>query len=187
MIEKVMSSLREVSDEQISMVAERLLAINESGRKVWVVGNGGSSATASHFTSDLANLGFDVVCLTDNVPRLTALTNDHGWDEVYLMMLAYRFKPGDCLVIFTVNGSAGKSQGGTDWSANLHKAARFVRFQQGGKDNTIVLFSGNDGGDIIVQASLHLTISSKDPYVVEGIHSVLAHLVCADLKRRMKK
>ncbi len=182
MIEKVMSSFREVSDEQISVVAERLLAINQSGRKVWVVGNGGSSATASHFTSDLANLGFDVVCLTDNVPRLTALTNDYGWDEVYFRMLAYRFKTGDCLIIFTVNGSVGKSQGGTDWSANLYKAARLVRFQPGSKDNTIVLFSGNDGGDIIKQASLHLTISSKDPYVVEGIHSVLAHLVCESIK-----
>lgn len=184
-IDEVIESLQEISQEQIDLVASRLFYIREQGNRVWIVGNGGSSLLASHLTSDLANLGFDAYCLTDNIARLTAITNDFGWKNVYSRQLKELFKPGDCLVIFTVHGSSGKSDAGEEWSANLYDAAKFVR-ENDELSNTIIVFSGCDGGDLYHLSSLCLSIASKEAYVVEGVNSALAHLVCHALTE-MKK
>ena len=180
-MDEVMNALKEVSDEQIEMIVKHLVFLYSHGARIWIVGNGGSSATASHLSSDLANLGFDTICLNDNTSRLTAVTNDHGWPIVYNVMIEEHFNFGDCLIIFTVNGSAGKSAKGEKWSANLYGLAEYLRQRDDGM-NHIIVFSGNDGGKIVKQSSLCLSISSKNPYIVEGVHSVLAHLVCQGLK-----
>ena len=178
---EVFEALKEVSDDQIDMIVKQLVFLHSHGTRIWIVGNGGSANSSSHLSSDLANLGFDTICLTDNVSRLTALANDEGWSVVYETMVKNHFNFGDCLIIFTVNGSAGKSAKGEKWSANLCGLAKYVRGRDGGM-NHIIIFSGNDGGTIVKEASLCLSISSKDPYIVEGVHSVLAHLVCKGLK-----
>ncbi len=151
------------------------LAQNVNGR-VFTVGNGGSSAIASHFTSDLLNLEFDARCLTDNVPRLTAVTNDYSWGEVYSKLLAdLHANLRDSLVIFSVNCSAGKSPAGAEWSKNLGVAARVAK-EYG---MSIYLIGGNSGGGL-KEMSLSLrsiTFPGTDPYVVEGVMSVVAHLV----------
>lgn len=184
MMNEVMNALKEVSDDQIDMIVKQLVFLHNHGARIWIVGNGGSSATASHLSSDLANLGFDTICLTDNVSRLSSLTNDHGWPIVYNLMVENHFHFGDCLIIFTVNGSAGKSAKGEKWSANLYGLAKYIRERDGGL-NHITVFSGNDGGKIVKESSLCLSISSKNPYIVEGVHSVLAHLVCQGLKEEL--
>ncbi len=184
MINEVKEALKEVTDEQISMIVKQLAFIHGYGARIWLVGNGGSSATASHLCSDLSNLGFDALCLNDNTSRLTAITNDHGWPIVYNIMIENHFNFGDCLIIFTVNGSSGKSSKGEKWSANLYGLAKYVREQNDGMGH-IIVFSGNDGGNILKESSLCLSIHSKDPYIVEGVHSVLAHLVCKGLKEEL--
>ncbi len=78
-LQSVLDILSNLDLENIWVFAHDL-AINIGGR-IFTVGNGGSSAIASHFTSDLLNLQFKACCLTDNVPRLTAVTNDYSWGE----------------------------------------------------------------------------------------------------------
>lgn len=181
--EAVLSALRdEITTERIMGFSDKLYEIWEKGGRVYIAGNGGSASTASHFSSDLMNLGFDVICMTDNISRITALTNDRGWGKVYTEQMAH-FNEKDALVIITVHGCEGAQDAGP-WSKNLLEAAYLV-FE---RDGEVLVLSGNDGGFLAgTICARFLTISSSDVNVVEGIHLVLTHLICADLERRMKK
>src|ERR671916_2320120 len=90
-----------------------LLACQAQGRVVFVVGNGGSAATASHFACDLSKgtrrdgpPTFHVVSLTDNVPLLTAWANDSGYDRVFSEQLMSLGRPGDLLVAISASGNS---------------------------------------------------------------------------------
>ncbi len=179
----VIAALRdEITVDRITGFTDMLLEIWKKGGKIYIAGNGGSASTASHFTSDLMNLGFDVVCMTDNISRVTALTNDKGWGKIYIEQMTH-FNEKDALILITVHGCEGAQDAGP-WSKNLLEAA-YLAFGRGGE---VLVLSGNNGGYLAgAICARFLVISSQDVNVVEGIHLVLTHLICADLKRRPKK
>lgn len=152
-----------------------------SASRVYCVGNGGSALTMSHMAADLCRLGIDAESLTDNVSRLTALTNDEGWGKVYREMLRGRNLKGAVLVVASVNGSSGRSESGETWSANLYDAAVYFR-EAGGR---VVSLVGNGGGELKNVSDVSVYIKSRNPYVVEGVHSVICHIIC-DKIREMK-
>src|SRR5215208_3831810 len=97
----------------LERVAIMLLTCQARGRVVFVVGNGGSAATASHFACDLSKgtrrdgpPTFHVVSLADNVPLLTAWANDSGYDRVFAEQLAPLARPGDVLVVISASGNS---------------------------------------------------------------------------------
>lgn len=181
--ESVLVALRdEITVDRIVGFSDKLYEIWEKGGRVYIAGNGGSASTASHFASDLTNLGFDVVCMTDNISRITALTNDKGWGKIYTEQMTH-FNEKDALVLITVHGCEGAQDAGP-WSKNLLEAAYLAL----DRDGEVLVLSGNNGGFLAGEiCARFLTISSQDVNVVEGIHLVLTHLICADLKRRLKK
>ena len=90
-----------IDTSEIKEFVEILLATRESEGTIFFMGNGGSAATASHFANDLA-FGtndyikpFKVVSITDNVPVLSALANDYGYDEIFIRQLKIYAKKGD--------------------------------------------------------------------------------------------
>ena len=178
-IKKVAEQFNQINDEQFELASK---LISEVEGIVYTVGAGGSSATMSHFTSDLLNQGIHSVCVTDNVPRLTATVNDHGWDKVYRTMLVDFVKPDDLIVIASVNGSSGKSGSGEAWSSNLFDLAQLFK-EKGGKILSIV---GNEGGNLKSISDQCICISSKDPFLVEGVHSMVTHGICNMLRWRKK-
>ena len=145
---------------------------------VWLVGNGGSSSTMSHLASDLTNLGINAICLTDNVPALTAKSNDDGWDNVYTSIVKGRVKIGDILFMASVNGSDGKSPTNKAWSSNLYILAEYFKQWKSYK----YAFIGNNGGDLKNICDLSVYINDTNPYIVEGIHSVWAHALVSEIK-----
>jgi len=175
-IRKVTAELEELDLGWVINIFNLLLVTKRKGGRIWLAGNGGSASLCGHFASDLMNLGFDVCCMTDNVARLSALTNDYGWEYVYTIQMENHFKEGDVLFLCTVHGSVGRE--GSGWSANLASAAKYAK-EKGGR---VLLLSGNDGGRLKAIADRSLTIHSAEPYIVEGIHSVLTHLICSLLK-----
>ena len=97
----------------LERVAVMLLACQARARVVFVVGNGGSAATASHFACDLSKgtrrdgpPTFHVVSLTDNVPLLTAWANDSGYERVFSEQLKSLARPGDLLVAISASGNS---------------------------------------------------------------------------------
>ncbi len=180
--EEVVKNMNSVAPEKVREFAKRLAGVLATGRRVYVAGNGGSSLTCQHFASDLLHLGFDVVCMVDNIARITAIINDLGWNNLFTKQMA-RFGAGDALVIFTVHGCVPTDT--TGGRANIYATARLCRDRNG----ELFVFSGNGGGHLtkfFKHNGNFLTIPSGDCDVVEGVHSVLAHMVCAEIKEMIK-
>ena len=166
---------------RIAELIERETFYNKA--TVYLAGNGGSSATMSHLASDLSKLGISTKCLIDNVPELTAGANDDGWDQVYVSMVAGKVRAGDILILASVNGSTGVSPDGQPWSSNLLELAWYFRQECA----YIVVFSGNNGGNLSKETAYSIVLESKDPYVVESVHSVWAHALVSEIKTLQEK
>jgi len=183
-LRKVESIAIQVSQEDISNVIELLYEAWKEGRQVFLAGNGGSAPTASHFACDLAKFTsvegqkrFRAISLVDNVPLISALTNDLGWDNVYSEQLKNLMQKGDVFVAISVHGGSGADAAGL-WSQNLLKAAKLVK-DNGGK---VAGMAGFDGGALKQIADACIVVPIDSTPQVEGFHSVLSHLICDRLR-----
>lgn len=164
----------------IRRFVDTLLDARERGATVFFVGNGGSAATASHFANDLSigtndyEKPFRVTSLTDNVPVMTALGNDFGYDEIFVRQLRVHSRPGDVLVGISASGN----------SPNLVKAFEHAR-DAGIRTVAITAF---DGGRIRQMADdgIHVPTEPKEYGPAEDAHMVLDHLIGAYLTRAIR-
>lgn len=100
-------ALGDVDEHQVWRAVELFRGCREKQGRVWVVGNGGSAATASHFANDLLKMGhIDAVALPDHSPVVTAYGNDQGWDQMYKAPLQNTLGPRDVLVAITCSGTS---------------------------------------------------------------------------------
>lgn len=173
-----------ISRRDIDAVIERLHDAWKRDVTVFIVGNGGSASTASHFAADLnkytsskAGHPFKAICLNDNIPLVSALTNDDGWDNVYSYQLESFMREGDVLVGISVHGGSGGDKAG-EWSQNLLKAARVAKEKNG----VLLGLVGFDGGVLRKVADASVVVPANSTPQVEGFHLVLTHLICARLK-----
>jgi D-sedoheptulose 7-phosphate isomerase len=173
-----------VSRKEIDRVIKLLYEAWREGKQVFLAGNGGSASTATHFACDLAKFTsvdgkrrFRAMALTDNVPLVSALTNDLGWENVYVEQLKNLMREGDVLMVISVHGGSGEDKAGV-WSQNLLKAAKFVK-DNGGK---VVGLAGFDGGVLKQIADACIVVPINSTPHVEGFHVVLTHLICARLR-----
>lgn len=156
----------------------------KSDRQVFLIGNGGSASTATHFACDLnkwcsddAERRFRAHALVDNIPLVSALTNDNGWGEIYYEQLKNFFREGDVLVAISVHGGSGSDKAGL-WSQNLLKAVKYAK-DNGGK---VVGLSGFDGGVLKTAADACIVVPADSTPHVEGMHLVLTHLMAEQLR-----
>src|ERR1700733_99356 len=104
--------LQRINTAEIGRFVETLLAARERGSTVFFIGNGGSAATASHFANDLSigtnsyDKPFRALSLTDNVPIVTAVGNDFGYEEIFVRQLRVLGKSGDVLVGISASGNS---------------------------------------------------------------------------------
>lgn len=165
---------------EIRVFVETLLDARERGATVFFIGNGGSAATASHFANDLSigtnsyEKPFRVVSLTDNVPVMTALGNDFGYEEIFVRQLMVLAKAGDVLVAISASGN----------SPNLLKSFEYAA-DAGVKSVAITSF---DGGKMkeMADVSLHVPTDPKEYGPAEDAHMIIDHLVGAYLMRAIK-
>jgi D-sedoheptulose 7-phosphate isomerase len=103
---EVVTIAQTIDTVKIDILAQKLRDVRESGGRVFVLGVGGSAGNASHMVNDLRKLcGIQAYCPTDNVPELTARTNDEGFDTVFEEYLKVsRLNPFDALFILSVGG-----------------------------------------------------------------------------------
>ena len=173
---------------KIERVTNELFGAWEKERQVFVFGNGGSASTASHFACDLnkctalpGKRRMRVLSLVDNLPWVSALTNDEGWDSVYVEQLRNFFRPGDLLLALSVHGGAGRASAG-QWSQNCVKALLY------GKENggTVIGFSGYDGGVFNQICDISLIVPANSTPHVEAFHVVVHHLITTCLVERIR-
>ena len=188
------SYLEEVSDiasrvdrGSIDRTIEILLEAWKNDSQIFVIGNGGSASTATHFACDLnkwvsdkAERKFRAFALVDNIPLVSALTNDNGWGDVYSEQLRNFFRKGDVLVAISVHGGSGSDRAGP-WSQNLLKAVKFAK-DHGGK---IIGLAGFDGGLLKTESDSCIVVPANSTPHVEGMHLVLTHLMCEQLREKI--
>jgi D-sedoheptulose 7-phosphate isomerase len=154
-------------------------------QQIFVIGNGGSASTATHFACDLnkwvsdeAERKFRAFALVDNIPLVSALTNDNGWSDVYYEQLRNFFRTGDIVVAISVHGGSGSDKAGA-WSQNLLKAVKYAK-DNGGK---IIGLAGFDGGVLKTAANECIVVPANSTPHVEGMHLVVTHLMCEQLRK----
>ena len=176
-----------ISKEDIDKVIELLFNAWKHGNQVFFCGNGGSAGTATHFMCDLFKVTivegkkrFKALCLNDNIPLMTALINDNGWDNLFIEQLKNLYQKGDVLICFSVHGGSGKDKAGA-WSQNLLKAMDSVN-KNGGKT---IGFAGFDGGAMKDIATVSIVVPFDATPHVEAFHVVLQHLIAFRLKEKI--
>ena len=165
---------REVLSElDIDALNQAMQLIEEAYRnrkKVYVFGNGGSSATASHYQNDF-NKGlsesletkFEFVCLNNDTATLMAIANDIGFEEVFRYQLQGRIREGDLVIALSGSGN----------SSNILNAVEYAK-EQG---NKVIGLTGIKGGKLrqIADVSLHVPVNSMQ--VTEDVHMIFDHLM----------
>jgi len=192
-IEQYLKEIKEISDnisrEDIDKAMELLFDAWKNENQVFLCGNGGSAGTATHFMCDLFKVTivegkkrFRAICLNDNIPLMTALINDDGFDNLFIEQLKNLFRKGDVLICLSVHGGSGKDKAGL-WSQNLMKAIDYVK-KHGGKT---IGFSGFDGGAMKGATDVCIVVPFNATPHVEAFHVVLQHLIAFRLKEKIKE
>lgn len=158
---------------KLAEIGELLLKTKADGRTVFLIGNGGSAATASHVTNDLVKgcragdtPGFRAFCLSDSNALVTCLANDFSYEEIYSILLRTYAKAGDIVLAFSGSGN----------SPNILHALKTAR-EMG---LVTVGFGGRDGGRMKALCD-HILIAPTDSMeMLEDMHLIYFHdLVCA--------
>lgn len=180
---KYLSKLLDNLDcKAIEEVTKLILEKSRDGQDIFLVGNGGSAATASHFATDLvqcsqpeAGLYFRAISLADNVPLLTALSNDKGYEEVFTGQIRNLFRKNDILIAISASGN----------SPNVIAAVRLAR-QLGGATVGLV---GFDGGELaqICDYVIHAYTNKGEYGPVEDIHLIIDHMVTSYLRMKLSE
>lgn len=173
-IEAHMRLLQQLDLAPVNELVARLERARIEGRRVFLFGNGGSMATASHFACDLgkgtiqpARPRFRVMVF-DSLPTLTAYANDHGYETVFADPLITHSQPGDLAIAFTASGN----------SPNIVRAMEAARE----RGLVTVAFTGFDGGQVKDRVELNIHVPIHSYALVEDAHLILTHAICEMLK-----
>ena len=165
------TALDSISADGVAQLIEKLRAALREDRQIFVFGNGGSAANASHFATDLGKGASDkvgkpfrVLSLNDNASWMTALGNDYAYDQVFVRQLKNYGKPGDLLLTMSVSGN----------SPNLVKALEWA------KQNGLVSVAlvGAKRGRLAELADQVIVVNDTHYGRVEDAHMGICHMAC---------
>jgi D-sedoheptulose 7-phosphate isomerase len=179
-LEQVARQLRDSAQVKMRMVeacaadivraAEVLVDSYQQGHKVLLCGNGGSAADAQHLACELVSrltrerAALPALALTTNTSILTAIANDHDYDQVFARQVEALAQPGDVLIAISTSGRSG----------GVNVAARMAA-QRGAK--TIAL-TGKDGGELVKLADLSIVVPSDNTQRIQEGHIAAGHILC---------
>src|SRR5215469_1992248 len=176
---RVCQEIQRLDPAQIEELSELIEAAYDQGRFVFICGNGGSGANASHLCEDLAKCTLrdfesqrrlKVLSLTDNTAGIMAWANDEGYDRIFVEQLKNLASPGDLLLAISGSGNSPNILKAVAW-ANEHGL-------------TTVGITGFSGGKLKSLAHHNLNSPVDDMGIVESLHLVVFHWIIDDLYRR---
>lgn len=156
--------------DDINAAVQAIWAAYEREATIYIFGNGGSAATASHYVCDF-NKGisekkekkFDFVCLNDNYPQMMAIANDISYDEVFRYPLINKLKPTD--LVIGISGSGN--------SRNVIRAVEYAK-EIGAP---VVGITGYHGGKLKELADYHMDVMEDDMQISEDLHMIFDHMM----------
>lgn len=169
---KLKSLIDAIDPEVIESIVDSIEETTKKQSRIYILGNGGSSATASHMVNDLGAglrrreiINFDVVSLGDNSPVVTAIANDIGYENIFYMQMKDLIAKDDVVLAISCSGN----------SPNIVKAVKYAR-EQGCK---IIGITGFDGGELkqLSDINFHVDASHGEYGLVEDMHMILDHVI----------
>ncbi len=178
-LEELHRTLDDLPIEQIEQVIQLLEASRREHRQVFIMGNGGSASTASHFVCDLAKNTrradlprFCAIGLTDNMAIFSAYANDEGYENAFAQQLANLVHPGDVVIGISASGN----------SPNVLRAIELAN-EVGA---TTIGFTGFDGGRLASLVDVQVHVPSNVIEHVEDAHLSLEHMICKALREDVR-
>jgi D-sedoheptulose 7-phosphate isomerase len=172
--------LARIDADGIAAAVRELERARAGGHTVFIAGNGGSSSTASHMVNDFSfgarpasgAPSLDARSLSDNVPLLTAIANDHAYDHVFVRQLEMQYRPGDRLLVLSASGN----------SPNIVQAASWAKARGG----VVIGLVGFDGGALapLCDVLIHVKTPKGEYGPVEDLHLIVDHIVTLWLQSR---
>jgi len=171
-LDNLVSILQNVDIPRIYEIIDKLEQCHDDGAVLYIMGNGGSAATASHMANDLSVglklrdiRNFNVQSLSDNTPVCTAISNDIGYENVFYAQLKNKLKPKDVLIAISCSGN----------SPNIVKASVYAR-EIGA---TVIGLTGFDGGELkaLSDINYHINTDKGEYGLVEDAHMILDHVI----------
>lgn len=165
-----------IDPAEFEKAIDLLVQTYRADRQVFVMGNGGSAATANHFVCDFgknavrdpAKRRFRMISLSDNVEKITAFGNDVAFDEIFRQQLINLLDPGDLLIAISASGN----------SPDLVKACAYAG-ERGAKQ---IALAGFDGGRIKDFADAKLIVPLTSYEQIEDVHMILCHMIVCYFK-----
>jgi D-sedoheptulose 7-phosphate isomerase len=174
----VKDTIDKLDQAQIEKAIEAFMRVYHSGNVIYIFGNGGSAATATHATGDFikgASFGlekrFKMISLVDNLPALMAIANDISYDDIFVEQLKNFLQPGD--LVIGISGSGN--------SKNVVKAMEFAK-QKGVQT---MACCGYKGGAIINIGDIVIHSVAQDMEVAEDIHMIVFNVIKKEVMRRL--
>lgn len=178
-----LQQLRRLIDNLDLAGVERLIALLREcwseDRRVFLVGNGGSSATASHIVNDLQKClqletgkALKALCLSDCTPLVMAWANDTDYSNIFAPQIECWGEPGDLLIAISGSGN----------SPNVLEAVNAAQ-RRGVR---VFGLAGFMGGELAASADECLVVPSTDMQQIEDVHMIVLHMVFSALRERLK-
>ncbi|MEZ6129131.1 MAG: SIS domain-containing protein [Planctomycetaceae bacterium] len=178
------SVMDQIDQSQVVLFADHLFEAWETGRFVFVCGNGGAGSTAGHFAEDLLKSTLDpqeflnddarrfkVLSLSENTSSILAWANDEGFERIFVEQLKNFASPGDMLVSMSGSGNSRNVLAAVEW-------ANRIGLKTWG-------LTGYDGGELGLACHHHLHIPINDMGIAQSLHLMLFHWVLDDLHARI--
>jgi D-sedoheptulose 7-phosphate isomerase len=167
----VLKTIQDIDLDKLSQVIEMFKEARAQGRRIFLCGNGGSFATASHFVCEMVKsasynrpLRFRIIMLGEGLPTLTAYSNDHSYECAFAENLKNFAEPGDIVMALSGSGNSPSVVQALEYGASIGC-------------RTIAL-TGRDGGRLGRIAQLHINSAQQTMGKIEDSHMVIMHMIC---------
>lgn len=169
-ITELCTCLKALPQDRIYTLYRMIRNCSQSGNTVFIVGNGGSAASAEHWVCDLSksckiseHIRVNIVSLCSSIPLLTAYSNDISFEDVFVEQLRDRMSSKDMLIILSASGNSPDLIRTVDYCKNI-----------GAESAAIV---GNFNGYIAGEVTLPIVVQSENYGIIEDIHMVINHMI----------
>jgi len=169
---KIINIIKNLDSNTIKLIINEINRCVMDESTIYVIGNGGSASTASHIQNDLGVglktkdiLNLNIISLCDNIPVLTALANDTGYENIFFSQLSGKIKKNDVIIAISCSGN----------SSSIIKAVDYSQSQGA----IVIGMTGFDGGLLKHKSDISYHIDTKygDYGVVEDLHLMLDHMI----------
>jgi D-sedoheptulose 7-phosphate isomerase len=165
------------SSHNIQKIVDSLLKARKAGNKIFIMGNGGSASTSTHFVSDLLKTSiiknesrFKAISLSDNIPVILAWSNDESFDKIFVEQLKNFLQKDD--IVIGISGSGN--------SVNVINAINFANDSEA----VTISLTGMDGGKLSKISKINVTVQSSDMLTIETMHLAICHLLTTIIRSK---